>query len=308
MSWNNKKVGLALGGGGARGLAHIGVLSVLEEEGIGVDAIAGTSMGAIIGGAYACGVTPRELKRMVVRYLKSPEFQSSVIHAISPGNNVKDPRITQIISAYLKSRYHMMRTLFKPGAVPLQDFQSMINYFIPDQKIQDTRIPFRAVATDLISGDQIVFTEGSLREAVLASCAVPGAIDPFKNGDMLLSDGGITSLVPVNVLRESGADMVIAVTVERNILYNGAIKTATDVVTRAGEITAYRLKDYELKKADVVIRPKMRDSHWSDFSRAPELIRDGEDAAREALSEIHKRLPLSIRVKKFLSRLKMNQR
>jgi len=308
MSWNNKKVGLALGGGGARGLAHIGVLSVLEEEGIGVDAIAGTSMGAIIGGAYACGVTPRELKRMVVRYLKSPEFQSSVIHAISPGNNVKDPRITQIISAYLKSRYHMMRTLFKPGAVPLQDFQSMINYFIPDLKIQDTRIPFRAVATDLISGEQIVFAEGSLREAVLASCAVPGAIDPFKNGDMLLSDGGITSLVPVNVLRESGADMVIAVTVERNMVYNGVIKTATDVVTRAGEITAYRLKDYELEMADVVIRPKTRDSHWADFSRASELIRDGEVAGREALLEIHKRLPLSIRVKKFLSRFKMNQR
>jgi len=307
MSWNNKKVGLALGGGGARGLAHIGVLSVLEEEDIGVDIIAGTSMGAIIGGAYACGVTPQELKRMVVRYLKSPEFQSSVIHAISPGNNVKDPPITWIISAYLKSRYHMMRTLFKPGAVPLQDFQSMINYFIPDQKIQDTRIPFRAVATDLISGDQIVFTEGSLREAVLASCAVPGAIDPFKNGDMLLSDGGITSLVPVNVLWEAGADMVIAVTVERNMLYNGNIKTATDVVTRAGEITAYRLKDYELKKADVVIRPKTRNSHWADFSRASELIRDGEDAARDALSEIHKRLPLSIRVKKFLSRFKMNQ-
>ena len=184
----------------------------------------------------------------------------------------------------------------------------MINYFIPERKIQDTRIPFRAVSTDLISGEQIVFAEGSLREAVLASCAVPGAIDPLKSGDRLLSDGGITSLVPVNALWEAGADMVIAVTVERNMLFNGNIKKAKDVVTRAGEITAYRLKDYELEKADVVIRPRTRDSHWADFSKASELIRDGEDAAREALSEIRKRLPLSIRVKKFLGRFKMNQR
>jgi len=308
MSWNNKKVGLALGGGGARGLAHIGVLSVLEEEDIGVDIIAGTSVGAIIGGAYACGVTPRELKRMVVRYLKSPEFQSSIIHTLSPTDDVTDSRFAQLISGYLKSRYHMIRTFFKPGAVPLQDFQSMINYFIPERKIQDTRIPFRAVSTDLISGEQIVFAEGSLREAVLASCAVPGAIDPLKSGDRLLSDGGITSLVPVNALWEAGADMVIAVTVERNMLFNGNIKKAKDVVTRAGEITAYRLKDYELEKADVVIRPRTRDSHWADFSKASELIRDGEDAAREALSEIRKRLPLSIRVKKFLGRFKMNQR
>jgi NTE family protein len=243
----------------------------------------------------------------VAEYLRSPEFESSIIHAISPGNHVKDPRIAQILSGYLKSRYHMMRTLFRPGAVPLYDFQSMINYFVPDRQIQDTRIPFRAVATDLISGELIVFAEGSLRDAVLASCAVPGAIDPFKNGDKLLSDGGITSLIPVNVLREAGADMVIAVTVERNILFSGALKTATDVVTRAGEITAYRLKDHELKKADVVIRPKTRDSHWADFSHAPELIRDGEEATRKALEEIRRRFPLQRKVEKFLRMFRKNR-
>ncbi|MBN1545657.1 MAG: patatin-like phospholipase family protein [Syntrophaceae bacterium] len=303
MSWNDKKIGLALGGGGARGLAHIGVLSVLEEESIGIDIIAGTSMGAIIGAAYACGVTPRELQEMVAEYLRSPEFQSSIIHSIfSDNHDNKDPRIMEIIASYLKSRYHMVRTLFRPGAIPLYDFQSMINYFVPDRQIQSTRIPFRVVATDLISGELIVFAEGSLRDAVLASCAVPGTIDPFKNGDKLLSDGGITSLVPVNVLRAAGADMVIAVSVERSMLYDGALRTATDVVTRAGEITAYRLKDYELKMADVVIRPKTKDSHWADFSSAPELIRDGEEATRKALGEIQRSLPLQMKVEKFLRR------
>jgi len=300
MTWLNKKIGLALGGGGARGLAHIGVLAVLEAEGVGIDMIAGTSMGAVIGGAYACGMTSQQLRDRVIAYLKSPEFQSSIIHAIAPADIKKDKSFIQNASRYLKTAFHMGRTFFKPGAVSLFDFQSMVNYFVPDKQIQDTRIPFSAVATDLITGQPVVFSQGSLRDAVLASCAVPGAIDPFKNGEMLLSDGGITNLVPVNILREAGADVVIAVAVGKNMHYSGQLRTATDVVTRAGEITAHRLKDYELQQADVVIRPAIRDDHWADFSRAPELILDGEEAARKALKKIRKTLPLQRRVEKLI--------
>jgi len=300
MAWLNKKIGLALGGGGARGLAHIGVLAVLEKEEVDINMISGTSMGAIIGGAYACGITSKQFQDMVITYLKSPEFQSSIIHTIAPADNKKHKRFIQNTSRYLKTTFHMARTFFKPGAISLYDFQSMVNYFIPDKQIQETRIPFSAVATDLITGESVVFSQGSLRDAVLASCAVPGTIDPFKNGNMLLSDGGITNLVPVNVLREAGADVVIAVTVGKNLHYNGQLKTATDIVTRAGEITAYRLKDYELQQADVVIRPTIRDYHWADFSRAPELIHDGEEAARKALKEVRKMLPLQRKVGKLI--------
>ncbi|MDX9746065.1 MAG: patatin-like phospholipase family protein [Syntrophales bacterium] len=299
MTWLNKKVGLALGGGGSRGLAHIGVLSVLEKEGIHIDMIAGTSMGAIIGGAYACGVSPVELRKMVSAYLRSPEFLSSVIHSLAPSDDVKETRIAKKLSRRMKSTFHKVRTLFKPGAISLYDFRSMINYFIPDKLIEETRIPFRAVATDLITGERVVFYQGSIRDAVLASCAVPGAIDPFKNGDKLLSDGGITSLVPVNVLRECGADMVIAVAVGKDVYYDGELKTATDVVARAGEITAYRLKNYELRQADVVIKPTARNDHWADFSRAMDLIHDGELATRKALKEIRRTLPLQKKLERF---------
>ncbi len=293
MSWFNKKIGLALGGGGARGLAHIGVLSVLEKEGIMVDMIAGTSMGAVIGGAYACGIKPQELEKKVAAYLRSPDFLSSVINNLAPSNGDDATGKTKRPMLFFKLAYHRARTLFKPGAMPLYDFQSMINFFVPDMQIQETCIPFCAVATDLITGNPVVFSKGSLRDALVASSIVPGAVDPFRNGEMMLADGGITSLIPVSILKEAGIDMVIAVTVTQNTLLKTKLKTATDVVTRAGQITAYKLKDYELEQADVVIRPAIRDYHWSDFSHASQLIRDGEHAARTAVKDIRRSFPLS---------------
>jgi NTE family protein len=302
MTWFDKKIGLALGGGGARGLAHIGVLSVLEKEGVAVDMIAGTSMGAIIGAAYACGVTPKELEKKAADYLASPAFRSSIIHSLAPSRNGDKPGPAGRIFRFFKSGFHRTRTLFKPGAIPVYDFRPMIDFFIPEIPIQETRIPFRAVATDLVTGNPVVFSEGSLQDAVLASCAVPGAVDPFRNGEMLLSDGGIISLVPVNVLKNAGADMVIAVTVDRNISLKGELKTAADVISRAGEITADRLKNHELEKADIVIRATMRDFHWADFSRASDFIRDGEQAARKALKEIRRSLPPKRKLGYFIRR------
>ena len=177
----------------------------------------------------------------------------------------------------------------------------MIHYFIPDLEIRQTRIPFRAVATDLITGRKIVFSEGSLRTAVLASCAVPGAVEPVRQGQWLLADGGVTSLVPVHATREAGADVVIAVTVDRE-LPPPEMETAQGIFYRAGEITASTLEDEELRDADVVIRPKVGDIHWMDYSRAGDLIGKGEEAAREALGAIRSSLSLYRRIVKFASR------
>jgi NTE family protein len=285
MFWKRKRIGLALGGGGARGLAHIGVLRVLEKEKIPIDLILGTSIGALVGGAYASGFSPDELRKKVDEYLHSSEFQSSAMKAFEAAHSRGEIGLSHKIQAYFRNRFYMIQAMFKPGILSNEDFQVTINHFIPDIQIEETRIPFRAVATDLVSGEEITFSGGSLRQAVIASCSVPGAIAPLKEEGRLLSDGGITCLVPCSVARQEGADIVIAVAVDRGI-GSEELRTVVDVYHRVSEIMGRRLRNYELADADVVILPEVGDLHWSDFSQAMSLIDEGERAARGKLDEI----------------------
>ncbi|HYA15146.1 MAG TPA: patatin-like phospholipase family protein [Syntrophales bacterium] len=281
-----KRIGLALGGGGARGLCHIGVLRVFEQEGIPVDVIAGTSIGALVGGAYACGLSADELERKVHDYINSEEFKSSAIKTMSDAYSGKQEDLTQKIQSFLKNQFYVIQMLFKPGILSTDDFQSMIDYFIPDVLIQNTLIPFRAVATDLITGDQVVFSEGFLRQAVTASCSVPGVIEPVIDGKRLLSDGGIISMTPVSIAKREGADIVIAVAVDRDLRTDDELKTVKDIYYRASEITSIKLEKYELLEADIVIRPDVKNLHWTGFFHAIDLIKEGEKAAKEVLSSI----------------------
>jgi NTE family protein len=290
MFWKRKRIGLALGGGGARGLAHIGVLKVLERERIPIDLIVGTSIGALIGGAYASGISPDALQQKMEIYLNSDEFQSSAMKAFETAHAKGETGLTQKIQAYLKNCFYIIQAMFKPGILSNEDFQTTIDYFIPDIQIEETRIPFRAVATDLVSGQQITFSRGPLRQAVMASCAVPGAIAPLKDGEKLLSDGGTLCLVPSSVTREEGADIVISVAVDRCVS-SEELRNVVDVYYRVSEIMGERLKNYELAEADVVILPEVGDLHWSNFSQAMNLIDEGERAATEKLEDIRRLLP-----------------
>ncbi|MCE5210677.1 MAG: patatin-like phospholipase family protein [Deltaproteobacteria bacterium] len=302
MKWTGKKVGLALGGGGVRGFSHIGVLNVLEEEGIHIDLIVGTSAGALIGGAYACGLSPREIQDKINAYIRSPEFEDSKLKSIGLTFCQEEKNFLKKAQTYIKNRFWFAQAFFKPSIVPSHDFQSLMNYFLPEIDISETRIPFRVVSTDLITGKRIVFSEGSLRQAVQASCSVPGAVAPVHHGDWLLADGGITSIVPVHATREAGADVVIAVVVDRDMRTDVAIETAKDVLLRAGEITTSTLEAAELESADVIIRPQVGDLHWMAFNRAGDLVKIGEQAARESLEEISASLPVYRRVVRFTRR------
>ena len=303
MKWIGKKVGLALGGGGVRGFSHIGVLNVLEEEGIDIDLIVGTSAGALIGGAYASGQSPREIQAKIAAYLCSPEFDASTLKSVGLTFSPENKSFFRKARNFVMNRFWFVQAFFKPCILPSNDFESLINYFLPEMDIRETKIPFRAVSTDLITGKKIIFSEGPLRQAVLASCSVPGALAPVRHGDWLLADGGITSLVPVHATREAGADVVIAVMVDRDLSISVSMETAKDVLYRAGEITSDALEASELKDADVIIRPQVGDLHWMDFSRASDLIKRGEDAARESLGKINASLPLYRRITRFAERL-----
>jgi NTE family protein len=302
MKSDGKIVGLALGGGGIRGISHIGVLKVLEQESIDIDLIVGTSAGALIGGAYASGQSPREIQAKVEAYLLSPEFDSTALKSIGLTVSQAERGRFRKAQSFVTNRYYMIRSFFRPFVIPPGDFQSLINYFLPEIDIRQTRIPFRVVTTDLITGRQIVFSEGPLRPAVLASCAVPGAVEPVQSGEWLLADGGITSLVPVHAARKAGADVVIAVMVDRDLPSSGSMGTAQDIFYRAGEITANKLETVELEDADVIIRPEVGDLHWMDFSQSGNLVRCGEKATRKVLEDIHASLPLNRRISHFAGR------
>jgi NTE family protein len=290
--WMGKKLGLALGGGGVRGFCHIGVLKVLEQEEIAVDLITGTSAGALIGGAYASGASPQEITRRIDAYVLSPEFQSSTLRGMGLSMGSAERTFWEKTRDSIRQKYFLLSGFFKPSILPLKDFETLIRYFIPDIDIRETKIPFYAVATDLITGKRVAISEGSLRQAVLASCAVPGAVDPIRLGDWLLADGGITSLVPVLAAREAGADAVIAVVVDRDKSVSGEFGTAQEIVYRAGDITSDHLENAELLQADVVIRPRIGNLHWSDYSHAKSMIQEGEAAARLALGDIREAIPV----------------
>ncbi|NVM24287.1 MAG: patatin-like phospholipase family protein [Desulfobacterales bacterium] len=283
-----RKIGLALGGGGARGLAHIGVMKVLEREKITPDIIVGTSMGAVVGGALASGMKVEELEERVGSFLESNLYQSSELKAMGDAESGAEQSLSRRIQSYFKTKIRLAQGIFRASILPIREIEEFIEFFVPDIQMEETVIPFRAVATDLLSGEYVVLKSGSLRRSILASSAVPGALPPVEIDGRQLSDGGIICVVPARCAREEGADVVIAIPVDRDISLVSGLQTAVDIYVRAGEIQGFHLENYDLKDVDVLIRPELGGTHWTDFSQSRELISLGEAAAIERLPEIRR--------------------
>jgi NTE family protein len=283
-----RKIGLALGGGGARGLAHIGVVKVLERERIRPGIIVGTSVGAIVGGALASGMKVEELEGRLASFLESNLYTSSELKAMGDAESGAELSLSRRIHSYFRTKIKLAQALYRQSILQINDIEEFINFFIPDIQIGETAIPFRAVATDLLRGELVVLKEGSLRRSILASSAVPGALPPVEINGRQLSDGGIISVVPVNCALKEGADAVIAVAVDRDISLVSDLQTAVDTYVRAGEIQGFHLERYDLERADIVIRPELEGTHWTDFSQSRELISLGESAAMDNLPEMRR--------------------
>jgi NTE family protein len=281
-----RKIGLALGGGGARGFAHIGVMKVLEKEKITPDIIVGTSIGSIVGGAFASGMKIEELEERAELFLESDLYQSSELKAMGDAESGAEQRLSKRIQSYFMTKIRLAQALYRPSILQIDEMQEFVNFFIPDIQIEETIIPFRAVATDLKSGECAVLKKGSLRRSILASSAVPGVLPPVEINGRQLSDGGIICNVPVQHLFEEGVQAVIAIAVDRDIALCSELQTAVDIYVRAGEIQGFHLEKYSLENTDLVIRPQIGNIHWTDFSRSKELISLGEAAAMNRLPEI----------------------
>jgi NTE family protein len=281
------KIGLALAGGGAKGLAQIGFLKVFENEKIPVDFIAGTSMGGVIGGLYACGYSARDLEKLVLETNWQDLFSDT------------PPRLSLLLSQREESEKYLFQIYFKglKPSIPkaLTSGQKLTNLFTQltmqanfeaGSDFDKFKIPFRAVTTDLVSGREIVLSKGDLSEALRATMAVPLIFTPVELEGKLLVDGGLVDPIPVQVTRNMGADFVIAINTSSGLLSSSQIKDPLDIANQSTSIMTLERKEQELKKADFVISPDLSSYSSIDFEKADELIKIGERTADSLISEL----------------------
>jgi NTE family protein len=281
------KICLALGGGAARGLAHLGVLKVFEEANVPIHMIAGTSLGAMMGGLYATRPDASYWIDRVEQFLRSFVSRKTRLEFIrkleQPNNHSRG--FFSDMSFLIRKGYFWGVTATQSAFIGEQEYRDLIYPLIPDISIEQARIPFACVATDIRNGKRIMYTAGSLRTAISASCALPGIFPPVKDNGMLLVDGGWVERVPVLCAWEMGADVVIAVDVSSEVsLFEE--KSGLDVVMRADAVTRIYLNEILARDADIVIHPAVGDTHWADFSNPKMLIKQGETAALEKLMAV----------------------
>ncbi|MBU2546971.1 MAG: patatin-like phospholipase family protein [Proteobacteria bacterium] len=286
MAFERVKLGLALGAGGARGLAHVGVLKALERAGVRISFLAGSSAGAVVGAAYAVSGSAAELERRFMEFLSTDAFKQAGVSVMHQAFQAKPVTLSERLNTWLKKAFIQAKIVSQAAVLEAEVFERLIAQFVPDVLIEDLPLPFQALGTDLNTGRAVVFKRGPLREALYASAAIPGVVRPLARGDMRIVDGGVIHMVPVLPVRHMGADVVLAVDVEKFIDPGQDFSSAFDLFFRVEDVQSHYLKETELRQADLVLQPKVGHIHWSDFGAASEMIRLGQDEVYERLDQV----------------------
>jgi len=280
-------IGLALGGGAARGLAHVGVLKVLLRAGLKPDVIVGTSIGALIGAMYAAEPDPDTVTSRIERYFQGESFSKLRFDFFSARASEGEPvGFLDSVSNYLKKRYFYAVSLTRRSFINEEDFLANIAELVDDILLENTRIPMGVVCTDIHEGKRVVLSEGPMRRAVAASSAIPGVLPPINVDGRYLVDGGWVDQLPSEPCRIMGADFVIGVDVARNLEEDFNLDLGVDILRRANQITRHTLNDVWRRDADFVITPDVAYMNWAGFDCAPDCIRRGERAAEYALPQL----------------------
>lgn len=246
------KVAVVLGAGVSRGFAHVGVLKVLESQKVPIHLIIGTSAGSFVGSLYAFGYDAFQLQKMALDLQKD-----DVVDLCIPDN----------------------------GFVRGEKLENFVNRTVRQTLLEQLKIPFRAVATNIQTGEETVFATGNTGKAVRASCSIPGIFQPVRIGDKAYVDGGVVSPVAVDAARKAGADVVIAVDISAGVA--GAVPQGIlDTILQSIDIMYAKIAAAQLKNADVVIRPQVSQIGSGDFDKRNEAIFEGEKAAARALPQI----------------------
>jgi NTE family protein len=244
-------------------------------------------MGAIIGGLYAYYGNVADVEEHVLRAIHDPKFRDLQLDDLKEEQGASDKNILEEFWDYLGFRFQVLKSLQN---ISFFDDDTTTNLYagLPEVRMEDLKINFSAIATDLLSGEEINFTKGNLRDVLRASSAIPGIFPPVQIDDYYLVDGSASESVPVGRVKEIGADRVLAVDVMHTLKRIDKPVNIIDVLSRAGDITSFHLSKTRLKEADLVIRPKVRKLTWADFNKIDKIIKKGEDAVRNNIEEIRK--------------------
>lgn len=274
------RIGIALSGGGARGAAHIGVLKVLERIGVRPDCIAGTSFGALVGGLYAAGYSAHEIEKMFTAPGWEEVFRDQPDRTMAPLIQAKNLR-------YLaRLKLQGPRVVIPAGLLGGQKLMEVLDYYTTESILSAQYdfdrlpIPYRAVATDLITGKPYVFRAGRLSEAIRASIAVPALFTPWHKDDMLLVDGSLSDNLPADVVREMGADYVIAVDVTERDPKPDQVRTIFDVTSQCFALLMKQSVQANYRYADLVLRPDLDGFRTGSYARMKEIIECGVTSAQ----------------------------
>lgn len=279
------RIGLALGGGGARGAAHFGVLRVLEEESIPIDIITGTSMGAIAGGMYAQKPDALAAIERYGLFLRNTDYESLGLKNIVPAGS-DEPHVLQRFAQTIARRIYISSLGYRSGIMKPEILENALRELLDRGNVQDTKIPFGAVATDLNTGGTLLLKDGSLRRAVRRSALIPGCLPPEQDGSRLITDGGVSEPVPVDSARKMGADVVIAVSVDLLSMPGIEDPNMINIMRRCDLIRGIYMSKVQTDRADVTIWPDLSGTHWSEFMSSEEFIKAGEEETRKKLPEI----------------------
>ncbi len=283
------KVALVLSGGGARGLAHLGVLKALEKNNVPIDQIIGCSFGAIIGGMYAQTADSRVVEKRLFAFMHDPAFKGLGLDFIKRSTVTSDDTLRQLASSI--KDWVLMNLIAKRLALFKADrLQRAIHFLIEEGKVEGCKIPFACNATDLISGRPYLFTRGDIRKAIQASATIPGYFPPIRHKGKLLVDGAITYNLPVQFARQLGAEFVIAVDVHPLIHPENNFRNVFDIILRAKSITSNTLSEETLGRGDILIAPPVKEYFWYEFDRYLEIIKAGEESANLYMEDIHAHL------------------
>lgn len=278
---------LVLGGGGVRGLAHLGILMELEKAGVRLDAILGVSAGAIIGGMYALEADAAKITSRVLTFLSSSAFRRLNLRFdidSRPGNG-KTPFFERLLNG-IKRQLAMELLFRRPSLFKGEMLEILVRNLVGEHDFTQARIPFFVTALDLKRGRKVVLSEGSMVKAIVASSSVPGFFPPVRLGGDVLCDIGTIDNMPIDEARAIGATRVIAISLNAEVAAVGELPSGIDVIFRAEEIGTKLMADAKKGDADLVIEPDLEGRFWLDFADPAKVVEAGAKAARAKMPQI----------------------
>lgn len=281
--YKNLKIGLALGGGGARGACHIGVLRVLEDNGIIPDVIAGTSAGSMIGAMYASELNAKIVEEKYMKHIQSENFKDLGFRYIP--NSEKDDSIFSQIVKQIKNQYVLMVSSNRKSIIKNERLSKAANILFDTDRFEDLKIPLFVSATDLITGNPIIYKTGNLVDAVVQSSTIPGFVEPTYQNNRMLVDGGISLPTPVTPLIGE-CDFIIAVNITRGVTNQPEPNNIFEILNRSRDVSIGQLNKYVLEKSNFVIKPEHNNLHWSAFDQSDEFLEVGRKAALDSIENL----------------------